>query len=60
MLFYKKNVCLVIFLTGFISGLSVMSLCGSIIFHLLENFKDEYQEVHEEVGSREQAKTKDD
>jgi hypothetical protein len=61
MLLYKKNVSLLIFFVGFICGISVISLCGSIIFHLLENFKDE-DEVCEEEASRDQAdgKNKDD
>ena len=59
MLFYKKNVSLVIFIAGFICGISVISLCGSIMFHLLENFKDE-NEIHEEIESHDQAKNKDD
>ena len=60
MLRFKKNVSLIIFLCGFVCGILLISLCGSIIFHLLENFKDEDdipsetqgQKVPEEQGER--------
>ena len=60
MLRYKKNVSLIIFLAGFVAGISITSLCGSVIFHLLENFKDEdevYSE-HEQQASRDMAASK--
>ncbi len=59
MLRYKKNVSLIIFFAGFLCGISVTSLCGSIIFHLLENFKDEDEVcMLEQERSRDQAGSK--
>jgi hypothetical protein len=60
MLRYKKNVTILIFLFGFVCGISVTSLCGSIMFHLLENFKDEEEEcMQEQERNRDEASSKD-
>ena len=60
MLRYKKNVSFLIFVFGFICGISVTSLCGSIMFHLLENFKDDDEEcIHEQQRSRDEAACKE-
>ena len=58
MLRYKKNVSLVIFLVGFAVGISLTSICGTIIFHLLENFKDEEDEDVCEALEKHPEKTK--
>ncbi|XP_028393499.1 cylicin-1-like [Dendronephthya gigantea] len=56
---YKKNVSIVIFITGFICGISIISLCGSLLFHLLENFKDDNEAyLLEESPSRDMAGSK--
>ena len=57
---YKKNVSVIIFLAGFAVGISLTSLCGGILFHLLENFKDDddgsdvidEQQQHEEIKDK--------
>ena len=60
MLRYKKNVSLIIFLVGFVCGISITSLCGTIMFHLLENFKDDDEEcIHEQQISRDEASCKE-
>ena len=63
MLRYKKNVSLIIFLAGLLSGVSLTTICGSVMFHLLENFKDEDETaLCEQENSRDVAagKNKDD
>ena len=58
MIRYKKNVCLIIFLSGFGVGIFISSICGSILFHLLENFKVEDEDEMEEEKKHRLEKNK--